>query len=119
MNVSTILTVIGVIISIGVFIVAVASLHRKSINDTSCKVKRVYARQDEVKKALEIKIETQDKENKEQFVDRQVCKVILENNKENFRRLEKQLSDGFRSINEAMTDMNKTIMQLLRKNGIS
>ena len=119
MNTPAVLTLIGVIISIGIFVVAVASLHRKSINDTSCKIKRVYARQDEVKQRLELKLEKQGEENREQFVNRQVCKVILENNKENFRRLEKQLGDGFRSINEAMADMNKTIMQLLRKNGIS
>ena len=75
---TSIVTVIGVIISIGVFVVAVASLHRKSINDTNSKVKRVYARQDEVKRHLELKIETQDKENKEQFVNRQVCNVIIE-----------------------------------------
>jgi len=119
MNANIALTIIATIISIGIFFIAIISFYRKGINDTSCKIKKVYSHQAEVRRDLELKIEKQDEESKEQYVNKDVCKVIHDNNKENFQRLERQVREGFAGVNKSFADMNKTVMQLLRKNGIS
>lgn len=64
------------------------------------KISRIYERFDEYKKHIEDRV-------KEEFVNQDLCKVIHTNSDTNFQHLETRMEEGFKNIDEKLTDLLK------------
>lgn len=83
----------------------------KVSGDGLLRVEKAHSRIDEFKDAVDAKIEKESKELKADFVCRNVCKVLHEQNDRNFTRVETKvdslavkLEDGIRELIKAMQD---------------
>ena len=68
------------------------------------KIDRVYERFDEFKKDI-----------KEDFVQRDLCKIMHENSSSNLNGLEKRITDSVRKLEEKVDDNFKVVIDLMKK----
>ncbi len=69
----------------------------------NARISRVYERFDEYKKNME-----------EKFVVKDMCKVLHQNNTENFNKLEQRMEQGFKDTQEQIRDLSNKILDVKR-----
>jgi hypothetical protein len=83
----------------------------KERDNTDAKIGRTYSRLDQYKDYIEVKIEKQGKDLKDDFVCKNVCKILHDQNDKNFERVEAKVDTLAVKFDEGM----KEIVRLMQE----
>ena len=106
-----------IIISLAILIIGIMTFQSKVGRDTKKNTEAIYLRQDKIKDKIYCNIDKLEKDSREEFMNAKACDRMILTHRENFRRMERQLEAGFKSINDTISGLNSNIIELAKKNG--
>jgi len=101
-----IITLIVFLFSVLMFLWKLSKDMKKIPEDEAGHRKRIFMRFDEYKGESENK-----------FVQKDVCKIIHDFTKTNFERIETTMKEGFKAIDDRITNLNNQLVGWMRENG--
>lgn len=89
----------------------VSNIFKQHQIETDQKISRVYSRLDEYKDFIEAKVENAKKDMKEDFVCKNVCKILHDQNDKNFERVEAKVDTLAVKFEEGIREIMKVMQE--------